>query len=228
MLKKAEDVDVASTAVFAVAMILTVSVAVAESGTPFAQGEGLLWAVVAGLGEGAYFVCLTRALDRAPLGWAYTWMRGSAVVFTWPVSLLLMGERLQRGAFASVAAVVGGLLLMGAGAGSARRRGAMAWVLLAGAFIAGFNTAYKAALDHGAQAAALFGVSMAVGVPVQIAVRVHRDGWDSLRRLPRPLGWVRGYRTLDLQPEYASCRDYRQVPAALPPRAGPLDELRTG
>ncbi|MFH1466157.1 MAG: serine/threonine-protein kinase [Pseudomonadota bacterium] len=38
----------------------------------------------------------------------------------------------------------------------------------------------------------------------------------------------RGYRTLDLQPEYASCRGFRQAPAAPPPRAGPLEELRTG
>lgn len=190
LLKRTEDVETASAGVFLVALVATATLTVMLPGPAFASRAGFLFALAAGVGEGGYFVCLTRALDKVPLGWAYTWMRGSAVAFAWPLSILLMGERLRLAGAISVLGVVAGLGLMGQGKGGSKARGALFWVLLSGVFISGFNAAYKAALDHGAHPVPLFMVSMAVGLPIQLSARVGRHGWRSLGRVPRFPGLV--------------------------------------
>lgn len=190
LLKRAQDLEAASTAVFLMAMAATALLSLLLPGPAFPTPEALAWAVAAGLGEGAYFTCLTRTLQRAPLGWAYAWMRGSSVVFAWPAAVALLGEPIGIVSGIAVATVVAGLLLMGVGAHATRRRGALGWAVAAGLFIAAFNAAYKAALDHGAEPAGLFALAMAVGVPIQVAVRAATAGPRAALRPPGRLPYV--------------------------------------
>ena len=190
MLKRTRDMDSASAGVFAVALLAAGGASLLVPGRAFPDSGALLWGLAAGLCEGGYFVGLVRSLERAPLGWSYTWMRGSSIVLVWPVSVLLMGEAFRPSSLACVAAVCAGLGLLGLASGQRRAPGAAAWALSTGVFIAGYNLCYKLSLAHGVQPLALFSLSMAVGLPIQTCVRIRRRGWASFRIMPDRPGLV--------------------------------------
>lgn len=184
LLKRAKNIENASTGVFVISMVLSGGVSLFLSGKAFPEPAALGWGLAAGACEGCYFVGLVQALRRAPLGWSYAWMRGSSIALVWPVSVLLLAEAFQLRALLCVIVVCTGLMLLGVGSGGTRKPGALSWALAAGACIAGFNLFYKLSLAHGAQPLALFSLSMAVGVPIQLCVRMRRSGWAALRIVP--------------------------------------------
>ena len=184
LLKRMKDLDAASAGVFAVSLIAAGIGSLAMPGRAFPAAGALLWGLAAGLGEGGYFVGLARSLERAPLGWSYTWMRGSAIALVWPVSVLAMGELFRWTSLGCVLGVCAGLGLLGTTAGRSRAAGAFGWAFGTGICLAGSNLAYKMALACGAQPLALFSLSMAVGLPVQTCVRLRQHGWASFRILP--------------------------------------------
>jgi drug/metabolite transporter (DMT)-like permease len=190
MLKRTKDLDSASTGVFAVAMLLSAAAIPFVPGKAFPGAPAVCWGLAAGVCEGCYFVGLVRSLERAPLGWSYSWMRGSSIAFLWPVSVLLLAEAFCWTSLVCVIVVCGGLGLMGLASGQGRGRGALPWALLTGIFIAGYNLFYKLSLAHGAQPLALFSLSMAVGLPIQTFVRIRRRGLAAFRLIPEEPGLV--------------------------------------
>lgn len=184
MLKRARDLDAASAGVFMVAMVLSALGSFLVPGPAFPTRAAFLWGLAAGLFEGCYFIGLARSLEGAPLGWSYSWMRGSSIVLVWPVSVTLLGEPFHGLSVASVGTVCLGLVLLGAVSGQGSSPRALGWALATGLCIAVFNLFYKLSLGAGAQPLALFGLSMAVGLPIQTAVRILRSGWRTFRWWP--------------------------------------------
>ena len=170
-LKAEPDKGVGGVAVLAVATVLAAAAALAlwaATGRPPFGGAGLPWSLAAGVFEAGYFVTLVRALERAPLGVAYTVSRGVATLAVWPISVVWMDEP-------ATAPAIAGTLLLCAGLAAAgldgRVRGAGLGVATAcGLFIAGYHLCYKHALAASSEPAAVFAVSLAVALPVNIIV----------------------------------------------------------
>lgn len=175
LLKRSKNMDAMSVVVFATALVVTALLALVWPGPAFPRAAALSWALAAGLGEGGYFIGLVGSLERAPLGWSYTWMRGGALLAAWPVGLLL-GERADSLAGIAVVGMLLGLGLLGLSPGERGGGRALPYVLGAAASIAGFNACYKLALGAGASPPALFASSMAVGLPIQALHRWVRRG----------------------------------------------------
>jgi drug/metabolite transporter (DMT)-like permease len=185
LLKRSQDKELASAGVFGTALIVTLTLTPFMPGRAFPTPEALLWGMLAGLGEGGYFVFLVKSLERAPLGWAYTWMRGGAVVLIWPVSMFFLGERLHWLAGIAVGIICVGLACMGL-EGQGRPR-ALLWPLAASLFITLFHVGYKFSLAEGAHPVPLFALTMAIGLPIQLGERLRRRGWAGLHL---PKDWV--------------------------------------
>jgi len=178
LLKRSKNLDATSVVVFSTALILTALLALVWPAPAFPRTAALGWALAAGLGEGGYFIGLVGSLERAPLGWSYTWMRGGALLVAWPMGLLL-GERMDGLAVLAAAGMLVGLGLLGLRSGERGGRRALPYVLGAAVSIAGFNACYKLALGAGASPPALFAASMAVGLPIQGLHRwVRKGGWN--------------------------------------------------
>lgn len=184
LLKRTKDLDSASAGVFAVSMLLTAAATPFLPGKAFAGTPAVLWGLAAGVCEGSYFVGLVRSLERAPLGWSYSWMRGSSIALLWPVSMLFLAEPFHGISLVCVLVVCLGLALLGSSSGQRAKRGALPWALLTGVFIAGYILFYKLSLAHGARPLALYSLSMAVGLPIQTLVRIRRSGLANFRLLP--------------------------------------------
>lgn len=175
LLKRSRNLDATSVVVFSTALVLTALLALVWPAPAFPRAAALGWALAAGLGEGGYFIGLVGSLERAPLGWSYTWMRGGALLVAWPAGLLL-GERMDGLAALGAAGMLVGLGLLGLASGERGGRRALPYVLGAAVSIAGFNACYKLALGAGASPPALFAASMAVGLPIQALHRRIRKG----------------------------------------------------
>ena len=177
LLKKAANIEAASMGILFVSLVVTACAVPFIPGPAFAEPRALAWALGAGCCEGLYFLTLCKALESAPLGWSYTWMRGGSVLLVWPVALLFLGEKLHPASAASVAALCTGLALMGLAPRGSAGRGSLGWAAVVGVSIAGFTLCYKLSLAHGAHPIPLFATSMCVSLPIQIAVRLLRRGY---------------------------------------------------
>jgi drug/metabolite transporter (DMT)-like permease len=180
LLKRGDHLEARSAATFGGAALLSAGIATLTPGPSFPNREALLWALASGIFEGVYIICLVRALSRASLGWAYTWMRGSAVLAVWPLAQLASGEKPTLLTAASAGLVLLGLLALGLRQGERHGPRAWPWTMGAGVSIAAYNLCYKAALDHGAKATGLFAVSLGLGLAIQLGEMATR------RSLPRP------------------------------------------
>jgi drug/metabolite transporter (DMT)-like permease len=186
LLKRSRNMDAASVVVFATALLVTALLAIVWPGPAFPKAAALGWALAAGIGEGGYFIGLVGSLERAPLGWSYTWMRGGALLAAWPVGLL-MGERIDGLALIAVVGMLVGLALLGLRSGEKGGGRALPFVLGAAVSITWFNACYKLALGAGASPPALFATSMAVGLPLQaLHRRMRRGTWTG------PVEWHPG------------------------------------
>lgn len=191
LLKRGDHLEARSAATFGGAALLSAGIALATPAPSFPNREALLWALASGVFEGAYIICLVRALSRASLGWAYTWMRGSAVLAVWPLALLVAGERPTAVAAGSAGLVLLGLVALGARPGQQHGPRAWPWTLGAGVSIAAYNLCYKAALGHGAKATGLFAVSLGLGLAIQVAEMAARRALPTLGQLlGRPVALV--------------------------------------
>jgi len=174
LLKRARDIQTASMGILGVSVLLTACMVPFTRGRLFPGLPALLWALGAGLGEGCYFVGLSRALRSAPLGWSYSWMRGTGMLLVWPVSILCMGESFHLGSAVAVGVVCAGLAVMGTAAGRSPSPRALFWAFATGVCIGGYTICYKVSLAHGANPMGLFGLAMLVALPVQIAITPSR------------------------------------------------------
>jgi drug/metabolite transporter (DMT)-like permease len=186
LLKRARNIQTASVGILAVSVLITAGMMPWIRGPIFPTRTALLWALGAGLGEGCYFMTLSRALRSAPLGWSYAWMRGVGMLLVWPVSILAMGEAFHPVSAAAVAVVGLGLALMGLGSSRGRGLGAFFWAGSTGVFIAGYTLCYKCAMAGGAHPVGLYGVAMLVALPVQVGLIA---GNQSLKAAILPSQW---------------------------------------
>lgn len=126
------------------------------------------WPLVAstGLIESLYFVTLGRALRLLPLGSAYGISRGVGLLALWPASVLWFGEGIDLRSAAGAGLLSLGLLALMTRVPSQR---GLAYALGCAASIALYPLAYKRALLAGVAPFALFGLSLALALPLQLA-----------------------------------------------------------
>jgi len=190
LLKKTRDLHTASLGILVVSLLVTCALVPWTAGPVFPNRPALLWALGAGIGEGFYFVALAVALRAAPLGWCYAWMRGVGMLLVWPVSILTLREGLGPLPALSVALVCLGLGFMGLASHPGRGTGAFLRAGATGVCIAGYTLCYKAALVHGAHPVGLYGMAMVVALPIQIGIRIRRQGFAAGTRMPDQWGLV--------------------------------------
>ena len=89
-----------------------VVVAWLANGRPGMSNETLALAVVSGLLEAAYFICLSAAYQRGDLSVVYPIARGTAPIFSVILGILVLGERLKVPGILGVAALLAGILLV--------------------------------------------------------------------------------------------------------------------
>ncbi|MEZ4401064.1 MAG: EamA family transporter [Kofleriaceae bacterium] len=162
LVKRTRDPGAAVHAVVATAGGLTALIATVEwaAGGRGASPRALAMAGVAGALEAGYFHALGRALTLGPLGPVYAISRGGAALLVWPLSMLLLGERMTAlGAAGSALIIIG---LAGAGATGAAPARAVRYAATCAGFIAGYNITYKYALMTGTSPILVFAVSMVV------------------------------------------------------------------
>ena len=184
LLKRARDLHAASLGILALSVLITWAMVPWTRGPLIPGRAALAWTLGAGIGEGCYFVLLACALEAAPLGWSYAWMRGVGMLLVWPVSVLLLGEPLRTLAALSVGVVCLGLALLGRAPARGQGSRSFLWAAAAGVAIAGFTLCYKAALVHGAHPVMLYATAMLVALPIQTGIRIRRLGWRAGLVLP--------------------------------------------
>lgn len=174
LLKRESRSDAAARSIMVGSCLLALAASLAlPMGPWFPRKAGVAWAALAGLCEGAYFLALGRALAGAPLGAAYAAMRGGATLIVWPLSVLLLGERLTPLGAGSALTMGLGILLLGSGDLRRTHPRGLLWSLAGAACIAGYHMAYKQALARGAEPLPLFALSIGVAALL-------RHGLDAL------------------------------------------------
>jgi drug/metabolite transporter (DMT)-like permease len=150
---------------------------------PFTTLAAVVWALAAGVLEWAYFTCLSRALDKGPLGPVYTISRGGSILLVWPTSVAVFSEPLTIASAIGSAVVLVGLATASTSGDSRRARaGVLGWAIACAASIAGYHLAYKAALREGGGPSAVFALALALASVINIA-RLGRDGRAVARSL---------------------------------------------
>jgi drug/metabolite transporter (DMT)-like permease len=194
LLKRARNLHTASVSILGVSVLATGAMLPWIQGPAFPRPAALVWGLGAGIGEGCYFLALGQALRTAPLAWSYSWMRAVGMLLVWPVSILLLGERLHPVPALSVGVVVAGLGVMGLTGSPGKGFRDFFWVGITGILIGGYTLCYKAALGDGANPVALYALAMLVALPVQIGIRIHRQGFKAGTLLPDQWGlvWLAG------------------------------------
>ena len=81
-------------------------------GRPAVPAEALWLAVISGVIEAIYFVCLSAAYQRGDLSLVYPLARGSAPLLAVGIGILLLGERLAPLALVGVGCLLTGILLV--------------------------------------------------------------------------------------------------------------------
>ena len=122
--------------------------------------------VTTGVIEGVYFVTLGRALRLLPLGSAYGISRGVGLLVLWPASVLWFGEAVDVASASGAVLLSLGLLVLIAGVPS---RVGLLYALGCALSISAYPLAYKRALLAGVAPFALFGLSLTVALPLQVA-----------------------------------------------------------
>jgi drug/metabolite transporter (DMT)-like permease len=168
----------AGLAVLAVATAVAGVLAVLSPRVAFPTSASIGWGLAAGFFEGTYFTALGLALARGSLGSVYTASRGGAMLVTWPISVMLLGEPLSWQSWLGAITIAAGLALAtikprertaSAGAG-------MGWAAVSAASIAGYHLCYKVALTAGAEPRSLFAVALACALPIN-AASMGKETW---------------------------------------------------
>ncbi len=146
---------------------------------PFPTRASLWWSLGAGLCETCYFYTLGLALEKAPLSTVYTLARGGAVLFVWPLALVVSHEAVHPLELAGAAMVGAGLFLAGYRSGPVESRLGMAAALASAVFIAFNHVAYKQAIAAGGEQSMVFAASMLVATTLGLC----RVGRGQLRTL---------------------------------------------
>lgn len=137
---------------------------------------------MAGVLESGYLTALARALRRAPLGLVYTVSRGGALLVVWPASVLWLGEAVTPWTLVGAGTVALGLVVMNLSRAEGPVAQGVLWALAGAVCIAGYNLAYKRALEEGAQPPALFTLSLGFSLGLMLLSRRGAEPWRALRK----------------------------------------------
>jgi drug/metabolite transporter (DMT)-like permease len=127
------------------AILLPIGVAAwLANGMPGVPLAAIGLALVSGVLEAIYFVCLSSAYQRGALSLVYPLARGSAPLLAVAIGILLLNERLAPLAIAGVGCLLVGILLVSRPwralrAAGAEHRGAIGFALATGASIAAYS-----------------------------------------------------------------------------------------
>ncbi len=121
------------------------------TGRPGVDPRGVGLALVSGVLEAAYFVCLSAAYARGGLSLVYPLARGSAPLVAVVVGVVVLHERLGPQAALGVACLLAGILLVARPwrairASGAAQRGAIGFALATGATIAAYSAVDRVAV----------------------------------------------------------------------------------
>jgi drug/metabolite transporter (DMT)-like permease len=187
LIKRERDPRAAGLAVLAVALVVAALLVPFSGQAAFPNAHALAWALGAGAFEGGYFAALGLALARGPLGPAYTVARGGAMLVTWPVSIVFLGEAFPWQARAGALLIAGGLALTAVRPRETATAASLGWAALCAVCIAGYHLSYKLALDSHAEPRALFAVALACALPINagsLGAAAWRESVAALRRSP--------------------------------------------
>ena len=114
------------------------------NGMPGVPAAAIGLALLSGVLETVYFVCLSSAYQRGALSLVYPLARGSAPLLAVLIGILLLGEHLVPLAIAGVGSLLAGILLVSRPwralqAAGAEHRGAIGFALATGASIAAYS-----------------------------------------------------------------------------------------
>jgi drug/metabolite transporter (DMT)-like permease len=172
-IKRLDDPEAGALLIVAGAGLVSAALALA-SGKGLPPLESLPWVLASGGVEGLYFVTLTRALSRLPLGTAYGLTRGGGQLVTWPVSVMWMGERAGPVAVLGASVLIAGLWMR---VRAPFDRVGLGWSALCAVAIGFYPISYKMALHTGSPPFVLFAASMALSLPLQwLALGPQRGG----------------------------------------------------
>ena len=160
LLKRSRDPENTIVAMMGVAAAVGSVIALALR-TPIPAPKALGWILASGVLEAGYFVTLSRALSRAPLGRVYTIVRGGALVVVWPISMLVLGESMTFG-LAATGFADGSPTVKPEDHGVVRSGLVVAAVCAL--FVGGYHLAYKLALSNGGRPEAVNGLSLSTAV----------------------------------------------------------------
>jgi drug/metabolite transporter (DMT)-like permease len=162
------------------------------NGRPAVPIEAIWLALVSGVLEAIYFVCLSAAYRRGALSLVYPLARGSAPLLAVAIGILLLGEELLPLALAGVGCLLVGILLVAQPwralqVAGREHRGAIGFALATGASIA----AYSAVDRLGVRVTEpwIYGSILAVFATVFLALTVvvgRRVGFLAPAPLPSP------------------------------------------
>lgn len=167
VLKKSRDKDITLFATIVLSTILSLAIAPFLNEVGETNLQNLKYAIGAGLCEGFYFICLAKALERAPLGRAYIIMRGGAMSFVWLFSILFLHERIELIGVLGVTCVFAGLLLTQSLART-NETSEYRWAYLSALFIGGYHLLYGEALNLGIRPSYTFIIALGVSLPIMI------------------------------------------------------------
>jgi len=166
-IKRAQDKDRTLFYVILIASLFSGLISPWTGGFSLGGQRGILFTILAGLFEGGYFICLSRSLNRAPLGIAYTIMRGGAMVLVWLISVTWLGEKLNAFSLLGVLLIGCGLYFVQPHAEKTRDlKIGILWAFGGAFFIAGYHLCYGFSIEAGASQVSLFTVSMIVSLPI--------------------------------------------------------------
>lgn len=169
-LKRSQHKLGAALAFMLVATALNAVYGLATASLPQLSISLVLGTVAAGVFEGVYFYFLNTAYAKQGLGFAYTIMRGGAMVLVWIISTLALGEMITTRELCSVFVILLGIALV-------QRTFALSQLISSGTYaaylcagcIAGYHIGYGIAVQTGAAPALVFAAAMACGVLTYVA-----------------------------------------------------------
>jgi drug/metabolite transporter (DMT)-like permease len=164
-LKRSKHKTGAALAFMLVATALNAIYGLATADLPRVSPALVIGIIAAGLFEGLYFYLLNTAYAQQTLGFAYTIMRGGAMVLVWLISAIALHETITPLHALCALVILAGIALIQRSLTlhDFIASGAYAAYLCAGC-IAGYHIAYGVAVRTGAAPALVFASSMACGV----------------------------------------------------------------
>lgn len=190
IVKNDDEPRAAGLSVLMVATVLAVGIAACSLQVAFPEKRALAWALGAGAFEGGYFAALGLALARGPLGPGYTVARGGAMLATWPISVVFLGESFPWAARVGVLLIALGLTITALRPRDGATVAGLGWAMLSAVCIAGYHLCYKLALGFHAEPAALFALALGCALPINAACLGSQAWRGSLAALQRNPLWI--------------------------------------